>query len=108
MLVDDALATVRSGEWTSYGALAAVAGTGARIVGRWMASGDFELAHRVLTAAGRPSAGFGPAQRVLLEAEGVAFDELGRAEPRSFVGASELARRLAEGRHLPPDEGPCR
>ena len=79
--VDEALGEVPKGHWTTYGDLAEVAGTGARVVGSLMASGDFELAHRVLKADGRPSTVFGDEQRRLLEAEGVPFDDLGRADP---------------------------
>ncbi|NLE98198.1 MAG: MGMT family protein [Propionibacterium sp.] len=86
-LVDQALNQVPHGSWTTYGDLAEAAGTGARHVGSLMASGDFELAHRVLTASGRPSSGFGIAQQRLLGAEGVTFDDLGRADPsRRFGG----------------------
>lgn len=80
-LVDEALALVPQGRWTTYGDLARHAGTSARHVGRLMASGDFELAHRVLTASGRPSRPYGIEQQQLLEAEGVGFDDQGRAEP---------------------------
>lgn len=88
--VDVALATVPRGRWTTYGDLARAAGTGPRIVGALMASGDFELAHRVLTAAGRPSKGFGVRQQHLLEAEGVRFDDLGRADPSARMTAEEM------------------
>jgi len=94
-LVDEALARVPRGLGTTYGDLAKVAGTSARIVGALMATGDFELAHRVLTASGRPSSGFGPEQQTILEAEGVPFDDLGRADPafRAVLqaGSEEIA-----------------
>lgn len=86
-LVDQALSQVPPGYWTTYGDLAEAAGTGARHVGSLMASGDFELAHRVLTSSGRPSKPYGITQQRLLEAEGITFDDLGRADPaRRFDG----------------------
>ena len=94
--MDEALARVPRGRWTTYGDLARVAGTSARIVGALMATGDFELAHRVLTASGRPSSGFGPEQRTILETEGVPFDDLGRADPTFRAALPSSADEIAD------------
>lgn len=91
----------RSGEWTTYGDVAAAAGRlgAARVVGR-LAAGHpaFANAHRVLGAGGRVApAGTAAAarRRRALEAEGVVFAGV-RADPARRVGWNELRGRLAE------------
>ena len=100
----DVARTLRPGEWTSYGDIAAaVHGTprAARAVGRITSSSDdFPNAHRVLRADGSIAAGRGPCAnrgvpvREALEREGVSFDRRGRADPTQKVEWDELARRV--------------
>jgi alkylated DNA nucleotide flippase Atl1 len=95
---------VRQGEWTTYGDIsAAVTGSvrAARAVATAAArSDDFPNAHRVLKADGTIARGAGPRRadriaraRLALEAEGVAFDPRGRADPAARIHWDELARR---------------
>jgi alkylated DNA nucleotide flippase Atl1 len=94
-------ASVKAGEWTSYGDIsAAVVGTrgSARAVGRAAATiSEFPRAHRVLTAEGRISRGARSGEtlraRRKLESEGIEFDERGRADPSRRVFWDELQRR---------------
>jgi alkylated DNA nucleotide flippase Atl1 len=91
---------IRKGEWTTYGDISAAA-TGskrrARAVGREAAESDsFPNAHRILASDGTVSRGPGgntEAARRRLEAEGVGFDRLGRADPARRVHWDELVRR---------------
>ena len=79
------------GGWTTYGDIAAaigVPGAAQSVAGVIATDPDVENAHRVLGANGQVSpgwvnsAGDGPAQaRVMLEAEGVTFDDTGVASP---------------------------
>lgn len=99
-------ALVRPGEWTTYGDIsAAVRGDkrAARAVGRAASTEDgFPNAHRVLRAPGRISRGVGACSegrgvqgvRERLFAEGVVFDETGKADAARHVHWDELRRRL--------------
>lgn len=99
---------IRSGEWTSYGALSlAVRGdeAGRQAVGRAAASfPTFPNPHRVLRKGGeipkswRDWSGNGPeACRALLAEEGVAFTEDGLASAECYVSAEELVARWDAG-----------
>ncbi|WUH92661.1 DUF262 domain-containing protein [Streptomyces sp. NBC_00433] len=94
-----ALLAMPAGTWTTYGDLAALIGTHAVPVGQHLATkGGLHGAYRVLTADGRVAAGFrwldgtksGDA-RTSLEAEGVPFDEAGRARRSHRLTTSDLA-----------------
>lgn len=100
---------VRSGEWTTYGDVSvAVRGDtkGARAVGRAAAKlVHFPNPHRVLQSGGRIPEGWRPTNRPepdptecrrRLEAEGVEFDEHGRANRQNYVAWDVLVER-AEG-----------
>jgi alkylated DNA nucleotide flippase Atl1 len=100
---------VRPGEWTTYGDVSvAVRGdtNGARAVGRAAAMLEhFPNPHRVLQSGGRIPDGWRPTHapepdpaecRRRLEAEGVEFDEHGRASRRDYVAWDVLVER-AEG-----------
>jgi len=101
---------VHPGEWTTYGDIsAAVRGDkrAARAVGRAAATEDeFPNAHRVLRSPGRISPGVGACSggrgvegvRERLFAEGVVFDETGRADPTKHVHWDELRRRAGRAR----------
>jgi len=97
-----ALAAIPDGRWTTYGDLAALAGTAAQAVGNHIvANPALPKAYRVLTFDGRVSEGFRWSDpndttnpiNVLL-AEGVEFDEAGRAEPDGRLTADDLQALL--------------
>ncbi|WP_329367636.1 DUF262 domain-containing protein [Streptomyces sp. NBC_00669] len=93
------LLAMPAGTWTTYGDVAALIGTHAVPVGQHLATkAGLHGAYRVLTADGRVSAGFhwpdgeesGDA-RTRLEAEGVPFDEAGRARRSHRLTTADLA-----------------
>ena len=93
-----AIAAIPDGRWTAYADVAALAGTAAQAVGNHIATNpDLHKGYRVLTADGRISEGFhwsdpddsrDPAD--VLKAEGVPFDENGRASPDTRLSANDL------------------
>ena len=94
-----ALLAMPAGTWTTYGDVAALIGTHAVPVGQHLASKTgLHGAYRVLTADGRIAAGFrwldgeesGDA-RTRLEAEGVPFDDAGRARRSHRLTTADLA-----------------
>jgi len=97
--VDAAIEAIAPGRWTSYGALAELAGTGAQAVGNYITSIDDESnAYRVLTSDGEPSPSFRwweegdeRAVREVLVAEGVTFDEAGRAAEGQWLSPEALS-----------------
>lgn len=106
-----ALAELPAGSWTAYGDLAALIGTAPQSVGTRLANAPLPNAHRVLQTEGTISPGFrlpgsdradDPA--ALLRAEGVEFDEHGRASQSQRIGVEELAQLVG----LTPDELPKR
>ena len=94
-------ALVRHGEWTTYGdiGVAALGGRAARMVGRLAATHRrFPNAHRVLRAGGRlADDGHAARRRKRLEAEGIRFDEAGRADPGRRVDWCDLEARRCAG-----------
>ncbi|MEW2557558.1 GmrSD restriction endonuclease domain-containing protein [Streptomyces griseorubiginosus] len=97
-----ALLAMPAGTWTTYGDVAALIGTHAVPVGQHLATRvGLHGAYRVLTADGRVSAGFrwpdgkesGDA-RTRLEAEGVPFDDAGRARRSHRLTTADLAALL--------------
>ncbi|HJE90688.1 MAG TPA: MGMT family protein [Dietzia timorensis] len=95
--LDRLVAAIPSGYWTSYGALAEVLGTGARVVGTRLSTHGGPGAYRVLRADGSVSAGFHWSDgretrtvREILESEGVEFTGSGRARPGHRLGAADL------------------
>ncbi|WP_420121764.1 GmrSD restriction endonuclease domain-containing protein [Nakamurella sp.] len=116
-LVNRALRELPAGSWTSYGDLAALIGSHPVPVGMRLATKPIPNAHRVLQVDGRVSPGFkwlDPTRtddpRDLLVAEGVVFDEQGRAEQEQRAGLEKLATlcgltepgAVGELRDLPP------
>ena len=108
-----ALLAMPVGTWTTYGDVAALVGTHAVPVGQHLATKAGVLgAHRVLTADGRISAGFrwpdgkgSDDARALLEAEGVPFDEAGRARRSHRLTTADLA--ALTGRDLDEETAPA-
>ncbi|MGW7456498.1 GmrSD restriction endonuclease domain-containing protein [Streptomyces sp. NPDC054797] len=103
------LLAVPAGTWTSYGELAALIGTSAIAVGNhmWSRTG-LHCAYRVLTADGRIAGGFrwtddrhSGDPKVVLEAEGVPFDENGRASKAHRLSSTDLA--VLVGKELPEE-----
>jgi alkylated DNA nucleotide flippase Atl1 len=96
--VDAAIAAIPPGSWTSYGALAELAGRGAQVVGNYIhAIAGESNAYRVLTSNGAPSESFrwwdeGDDRDVrdVLTAEGVDFDESGRATEADWLSSAAL------------------
>ena len=102
-LVDQAIDSVPPGSWTTYGALAAIAGSHPVPVGQYVASRNQGAAWRVLKGDGSVAAGFrwsddsrfaGMDAREVLELEGVTFSDSGRADPSTRISATELADSL--------------
>jgi alkylated DNA nucleotide flippase Atl1 len=106
-----ALAELPAGSWTTYGDLAALIGTAPQPLGVRLATYPAPNAHRVLQVEGVISPGFrwlepgrtdDPA--AILRAEGVEFDDRGRASQAQRIGVEELAQLAG----LTPDELPKR
>jgi alkylated DNA nucleotide flippase Atl1 len=97
-LFDQALTELPTGAWTSYGDLAALIGSHAVPVGDRLANHPVPNPHRVLRSDGTgfrwsdPADGRDPV--AMLRAEGVVFDDHGRANPNHRVTAAELAQLL--------------
>jgi alkylated DNA nucleotide flippase Atl1 len=98
-LMNKALAELPAGSWTTYGDLAALIGTAPLPVGTRLANHPAPNAHRVLQADGivAPNFRWLDAQRNddprdILRAEGVKFDEQGRADRAQRIGTEELAQ----------------
>ena len=110
-LMNQALAALPTGSWTSYGDLAALIGSHAVPVGVRLASHPAPNAHRVLQVEGTHSPNFrwldpertdNPVD--LLKAEGVEFDDHGRANAAQRITTEELAYLASvtvEGEILP-------
>jgi uncharacterized protein with ParB-like and HNH nuclease domain/alkylated DNA nucleotide flippase Atl1 len=98
--IDDLIASIPRGKWTSYGAIANVLGTASQVVGNRITRGSQEGAWRVLRANGEIAPGFkwaanspnqGKDLREVLESEGVRFNELGLAFDDDRFGEDDLA-----------------
>jgi alkylated DNA nucleotide flippase Atl1 len=94
-----ALAVIPAGSWTTYGDLATLIGSHPVPVGARLASHPVINAHRVLQAEGTISASFhwtdpdrADDPMDLLRAEGVAFDNLGRADQAQRLTIEDLAQ----------------
>lgn len=92
-----ALAEIPAGGWTAYGDVAALIGTHPIAVGSRLANYAIPNAHRVLQSDGKISPNFrwtdgrSDSPRELLEAEGVVFDDHGRAIPQQRLNTEDLA-----------------
>ncbi|GAA1675861.1 hypothetical protein GCM10010977_22010 [Citricoccus zhacaiensis] len=99
MLMEQAVAALPPGGWTTYGDLAALIGSHPVPVGQRVATRPLKNGHRVLQAAGTISPGFrwyetdrtdDPIQ--VLSEEGVQFDDQNRADPAQRLDVDDLAR----------------
>lgn len=109
-LVSDVIAAIPPGSWTSYGQVAALAGTHPVPLGVFLASNLVDGAWRVLQAAGTVSPGFrwtadsphyGYDPMKVLEQEGVTFDEQQRASADRYLDVQALGRLIG----ISVDEG---
>ncbi|GGT81055.1 GmrSD restriction endonuclease domain-containing protein [Streptomyces lateritius] len=109
-----ALLAMPAGTWTTYGDLAALVGTHAVAVGQHVSTkSGLQGAYRILMADGRISPGFrwpegheaAADPKSLLLAEGVPFDESGRARRSHRLTAADLAGLL--GRDDSEEESPA-
>ncbi|MEU6206184.1 DUF262 domain-containing protein [Micromonospora musae] len=98
-LMNKALAELPAGSWTTYGDLAALIGSHPVPVGARLATSPAPNAHRVLQVEGTVSPNFRWSEpdrrddpRDLLRAEGVTFDEYGRADQAQRISTEELAQ----------------
>lgn len=115
-LMNQALAELPAGCWTTYGDLAVLIGSHPVPVGMRLAAHPAPNAHRVLQAAGTISANFHWPDPTctddpidLLRDEGVAFDDTGHADPAQRVTAEELAELVGlstDGLVVVPDPAP--
>lgn len=106
--VAQVLAAIPPGRWTSYGEVAIVVGTYPQPLAAIIARYELPHAWRVLQWTGAISPGFrwlNPADlrdpRDVLEAEGLTFDDAGRANGDQFMNAADLA--AAAGLDLDPE-----
>jgi alkylated DNA nucleotide flippase Atl1 len=97
-LMSRALAGMTAGAWTTYGDLASLIGSHAVAVGVRLANRTLPNAHRVLQVDGTLSPSFrwpDPARTddpaALLRAEGVVFDDHGRADQAQRLSIEDLA-----------------
>lgn len=111
--VAEVLGAIPAGRWTSYGEMAIVAGTYPQPLAAVLTRYELPNAWRVLQAAGTISPGFrwtDPSRnedpRAILAAEGVRFDEAGRAAPEDFLTAQDLAG--AAGLDIDDESAPWR
>lgn len=113
-LMNRALAELPAGSWTTYGDLAALIGSHPVPVGQRLATAETPNAHRVLQAEGTISPSFAwldpsrtDSPRAVLEAEGVEFDHLGRADASQRMMTDELAMLIgSEVPGLAPEPHP--
>ncbi|MEW1959571.1 DUF262 domain-containing protein [Kineococcus sp. NPDC059986] len=96
-LLVTALAALPAGRWTTYGDLAALIGTYPTSVGHYLTSAPVSNVHRVLQADGTvwEAATAADDPRPLLAAEGVRFDDAGRADQDQRVHLDDLAALVA-------------
>jgi 5-methylcytosine-specific restriction protein B len=101
--VVQALSLVEAGSWTTYGDLAELASVPAQAVGQFIANNEVPSPHRVLQADGRvapnfrwPDAARTDDPHQLLVAEGVEFDDEGRANPEQRLRSEDLSEQIRD------------
>ncbi|MGO4664030.1 McrB family protein [Terrabacter sp. 2TAF16] len=102
-ILNKALDLVEDGQWTAYSDLAELTGLANQNVGTFAKDSDHPNGHRVLHSDGQVSASFRwrdpertDSPRDVLEAEGLEFDERGRASQGQRLTAHDLRDMLAE------------
>ena len=100
-LMNQVLASLPAGRWTSYSDVAAVIGSHQVAAGARLATVIVPNAHRVLKLSGYISPDFrwpdserSDDPRKVLEAEGVRFDESGQADPAQRMTPTDLAAAM--------------
>jgi alkylated DNA nucleotide flippase Atl1 len=100
-LMNQLITSLPAGRWTSYRDVAEVIGSRFNTVHARLASSRVPNAHRVLTLKGQisPDLRWPDPQRIddprkVLEAEGVRFDDEGRADPEQRMDATDLATAM--------------
>lgn len=108
-IVREAIEAIPSGRWTTYGDVAAVAGTYAQPVAGFIMRQPMEGAWRVMQAGGTVASGFrwldgsphtGRDVRDVLLGEGVKFDAEGSALAEGRIAATELAELIGWTDHI--------
>jgi alkylated DNA nucleotide flippase Atl1 len=101
ILMNQVLASIPAGRWTSYSDVAEIIGSFQTAVGQRLAKVPTPNAHRVLQRRGTISPEFrwpDPSRtedlRAMLEAEGIVFDEYNRARPDQRMTATDLAAAM--------------
>lgn len=113
-VMNEALAELPAGSWTTYGDIGALIGVHPVSVGQRLATTPAPNAHRVLQSEGKFSPNFAwldPQRtddpREMLETEGVRFDAHGRADSAQRMTTEELALLInADVPEPTPDPGP--
>ncbi|WP_410630817.1 DUF1524 domain-containing protein [Amycolatopsis sp. cmx-4-83] len=105
-VIDQTLAALPAGSWTTYGDLAALIGSHPVPVGQRLATTAAPNAHRVLQSDGKVSPNFAwpdPSRtddpRALLETEGLSFNPQGQADPERRFTTERLA--ILRGAEIP-------
>ncbi len=104
-LIDDLVAAIPSGNWTSYGEIAEAVGTNGQTVGNRIAKSEISGAWRVLRTSGRvapnftwpadsPYANMSP--RLVLESEGIIFDSKEHASVSQKLNHEQLLARIGQ------------
>ncbi|GAA4758902.1 GmrSD restriction endonuclease domain-containing protein [Citricoccus nitrophenolicus] len=112
-LMEQAVASLPSGTWTTYGDLAALIGSHAMPVGQRVANKPIKNGHRVLQAAGTVAPNFRWYEEgrvddplTVLAEEGIRLDDQGRADPQQRMLVDSLALLVGAdidgGVELPP------
>lgn len=96
------LALLPAGRWTTYGDLAKAIGTGPQAVGNRIATSPAPKSHRVLNVQGQVSEGFRWLEpertddpRKVLEQEGLRFSAAGKADPTQRLSTADLEQLRA-------------
>jgi alkylated DNA nucleotide flippase Atl1 len=117
-VINQVLAALPAGSWTTYGDLAALIGSHAVAVGQRLATAATPNAHRVLQSDGKVSPNFAWVDLsrtedpgALLKAEGLPFDSQGRAAPEKRFATDQLALLLGAEipdrmPEIPPGQNP--
>lgn len=101
--IDELIASIPEGKWTSYGTIANVIGTASQVVGNRITKGSQDGAWRVLRANGEIAPGFkwavnspnqGKELREVLEREGVRFNDQGLADEADKFGEEDLVAAI--------------